>query len=84
MIRSLWFDPSTPTESQRADSILKLKSEGVLSREGAWDELGWDEARKDRERAYFAAEQRDPILEKIAANQARAGGLNGGDADGSQ
>lgn len=56
-IRALWFDPSTPTESQRADAITKLKDAGLLSREGAWDELGWDEPRKDRERAYFAAEE---------------------------
>ena len=27
---------------------------GILSREGAWDELGWSEARKDKEREYFA------------------------------
>lgn len=86
-IRSLWFDPSTPTESQQADRVLKLKSEGILSREGSWDELGWDEARKDRERAYFEAEQRDPILEKIAANRAAAAAtqdLNGAGADGGQ
>lgn len=74
-IRSLWFDPSTPTEAERADAILKLHSEGILSREGAWDELGWDEPRKDRERAYFEAERRDPTLEKVAA--AMTGARNG-------
>lgn len=85
-IRSLWFDPSTPTESQIADKVLKLKSEGILSREGAWDELGWDEARKDRERAYFDAEERDPILDKIAGNRAAAAAqdANGGNADGGE
>ena len=62
-IRALWFDPSTPTESQIADKVLKLKAAGVLSREGSWDELGWDEARKSRERAYFEAEGlNDPEL----------------------
>lgn len=62
-IRALWFDPSTPTESQIADKVLKLKAAGVLSREGSWDELGWDEARKARERAYFEAEGlNDPEL----------------------
>lgn len=64
-IRTLWFDPSTPTESQVADKVLKLHSEGVLSREGSWDELGWDEPRKDRERAYFAAEAADPMLSQL-------------------
>ncbi len=55
-IKALWFDPSTPTEAQIADKVTKLHNEGLLSREGSWDEMGWDEARKDRERAYFAAE----------------------------
>ena len=35
----------------------------MLSREGYWDELGWSEARKAKERAYFEAEQiSDPIV----------------------
>ena len=34
----------------------------VLSREGAWDELGWTEERKQREREYFAAQQADPLV----------------------
>jgi hypothetical protein len=33
----------------------------VLSREGYWDELGWSEARKAKERAYFEAEALDPV-----------------------
>ena len=33
------------------------------SREGAWDELGWSEARKSRERGYFEREaSADPEL----------------------
>lgn len=54
--RALWFDPSTPTQAQLTDAVVKLRQSGVLSREGTWDELGWDEPRKDRERGYFAAE----------------------------
>lgn len=62
-IRTIWMDPATPTRAQMADAASKLKAQGILSREGVWDELGWDEARKDRERAYFAAEaESDPIL----------------------
>ncbi len=62
-IRALWFNPATPTESQLGDYVLKLRSQGILSREGAWDEMGWDEPRKDRERAYFATEEAaDPML----------------------
>ena len=51
-----WHDPATPTIAQRMDATVKAKQAGILSREGTWDELGWSEARKDRERAYFAAE----------------------------
>lgn len=81
-IRSLWFDPSTPTEAERADKVLKLYTSGILSREGSWDELGWDETRKDRERAYFATEAEDPVLRKIAeAAAAAAGGQQSGDGN---
>lgn len=77
-IRVLWHDPATPTYSQRADAVLKLHSgdSPILSREGAWDELGWSDERKDRERAYFAAEANDPTLQNLM-------GLVGGHGAGS-
>lgn len=68
-VRVDWFDPATPTVSQREDALAKRRAAGVLSREGYWDELGWSEARKAKERAYFAAEAADPVLMAIA-NQA--------------
>lgn len=52
-IRTDWDDPNTPTFSQKADAIQKLVASGILSREGAWDELGWSQARKDLERQRF-------------------------------
>lgn len=50
-----WHDPATPTYSQRAEAIFKMTTgdNPILSREGAWDELGWTEARKSQERRYF-------------------------------
>lgn len=52
-----WHDAGTPTFASKADAIQKLHGGGpIISREGAWDELGWSEARKDRERDYFKAE----------------------------
>ena len=52
-----WHDPGTPTFSQKADALQKLAGGApIISREGAWDEMGWSEARKDRERGYFKAE----------------------------
>lgn len=53
LVRCDWDDPNTPTYAQKSDAIQKLIAAGVLSREGAWDELGWSEARKDKEREYF-------------------------------
>lgn len=62
-----WYDPSTPTVAQRADAISKLAQGDtpILSREGAWDELGWSESRKAKERAYFEAQERDPLFDQI-------------------
>lgn len=64
-VRVDWFDPSTPTVSQREDALAKRRAAGVLSREGYWDELGWSEARKAKERAYFEAEVTDPFLAQV-------------------
>lgn len=62
-----WRNPATPTRAEEADAIQKLNGgTPVLSREGSWDEMGWDEARKARERAYFEAEAVDPALEQFA------------------
>lgn len=64
-VRVDWFDPSTPTVSQREDALAKRRAADVLSREGYWDELGWSEARKAKERAYFAAESSDALISTL-------------------
>lgn len=66
-VRVDWFDPSTPTVAQREDALMKRRSQGVLSREGYWDELGWSEARKERERTYLREEESDPYLARLMA-----------------
>ena len=74
-VRVEWFNPATPTVAQREDALSKRRAQGVLSREGYWDELGWSEARKERERRYLAqerAEDADPTLERIARDLAGA------------
>lgn len=68
-VRVDYFDPGTPTFAQRADALTKMRSVGGISREGMWDELGWSEARKAKERQYLEAEMADPVLMAIA-NQA--------------
>lgn len=63
-VSTLWYDAGTPTFAQRADALQKLAGgRPIISREGAWDELGWSEARKDRERGYFEREELDPQIE---------------------
>lgn len=69
-IRALWFNPATPTYSQRAEAVFKLTTgdRPILSREGAWEEMGWSEARKAKERANLAAEaSADPALRAAIA-----------------
>lgn len=54
----LWHDPGTPTFSQRADAIQKLAGGiEILSREGAWAELGFSDMQIRRERAAFAVQE---------------------------
>lgn len=68
-----WFDPATPTVSQREDALAKRRASGVLSREGYWDELGWPEPRKAKEREYLRREvldQMDPYLERLSEKDA--------------
>lgn len=67
VFRALWFDPSTPTQAEITDQVMKLRAQGLISREGSWDAMGWDEARKDLERGYLAAEAESDPLVKVAA-----------------
>lgn len=68
-IKTDWFDAGTPTYAQRADALTKMynSGQGILSREGVWEELGWSEARMERERARFEDEARAGLvaLEKV-------------------
>lgn len=75
-VRVDYHDPATPAMSQREDALAKRRAAGVLSREGYWDELGWSEARKSKERAYLEKEAReaDPYLNVLNAKDAADGG----------
>ena len=68
-IKTDWFDAGTPTYAQRADALTKMYNggQGILSREGVWEELGWSDARMERERGRFEAEARAGLvaLEKV-------------------
>lgn len=67
-VRVDYFDPGTPTVAQRVDALSKLRATRDISREGMWDEMGWSEARKAKERQYLAQELRDesdPYLARV-------------------
>lgn len=71
MVNIRWHDPATPTFSQKADALQKLAGgKALISREGAWDELGWDDARKAQERSYFEQELTDPTMDQLEAKLA--------------
>lgn len=71
-----WHDPGTPTFSQRADALQKLAGGvPIISRQGAWDELGWSEPRKQREREYFEQESSDPYLGLLSAKDEADGAV---------
>ena len=82
-IKVEWHDPGTPTVAARADATVKLYQSEIISREGAWDEMGWSEARKDRERDRFSAQaSNDPILglaDKLMGGGAPAAPMMNGD-----
>lgn len=80
-VRVDWFDPATPTVSQREDALAKRRAAGVLSREGYWDELGWTEPRKAKEREYLRQEQREmlPDYYQAEVTGAPAGASAGGE-----
>jgi hypothetical protein len=65
-IKVEWHDAATPTFAAKTDGVQKLTGgQPILSREGGWDELGWSDARKARERAYFEQQESDPVLERL-------------------
>jgi hypothetical protein len=65
-IRAIYHNPATPTISQIGDAAMKMRAERVISREGVWDMLGWDEARKKQERDRLDAEAaNDPVVNAL-------------------
>jgi hypothetical protein len=70
-IKTEWFDAGTPTFAQKADALTKLYANGtgVIARESVQDELGWSQAKKDRDREYRAFEVQDPYLARLDAKE---------------
>lgn len=55
-----WRDPGTPTQAQHADALTKLVQTGIMSRRSALEDLGWSDARIDREMERLSQEA-DPM-----------------------
>lgn len=70
-IKTEWFDAGTPTFAQKADALTKLyaNGQGVIARESVQDEMGWSQAKKDRDREYRDAENQDPYLARLDAKE---------------
>lgn len=69
-LETLWRDPSTPTEAQKADAVTKLVQIGVLPIEAAWEELGYSSQRIARLK-QMRQNQTDSDLLGTLANQFR-------------
>lgn len=73
-VRVEWQDPGTPTFAQKADALQKLAGgKPLISREGAWEELGWNEARMERERDRFMQELADPTVAGFESKELTVG-----------
>lgn len=70
-IRAIYHNPATPTISQIGDAAMKMRAEGVLSAEGVWDMLGWDEPRKRQERDRLTAEAEGDVLAQVLRSTGR-------------
>lgn len=63
--QALWLDPATPTVAQQADAVSKLyaTTDGLghplISRETAWEQLGWSQEQIEREKARIAEQDAD-------------------------
>jgi hypothetical protein len=77
-IETLWYDAGTPTMAQRTDAVVKMyaatDSNGIslLPAELAYEELGWSPGKIQRALALRAAEQVDPYLRALTAQDAAA------------
>ena len=66
-ISTLWQNPGTPTESQRADALQKSTGgRPFMSERGAMAEMGWPQQRIDRELEWLEQENSmGGIIEKL-------------------
>ncbi|MGN0100750.1 MAG: phage portal protein [Dietzia sp.] len=66
-LETVWRDPSTPTEAQKADATVKKVDAGVITVSQAREDLGYT----PEQRARMAEEDADPVLERLTRDLAR-------------
>lgn len=70
-LETIWRDPSTPTQSQKADATFKLATpvqngRAILPIEMAREDLGYTPEQRKRMAELDDAAERDPVLERLA------------------
>ena len=85
--QALWLDAATPTVAQQADAVSKLyaTTDGLghplISRETAWEQLGWSQEQIEREKTRLAEQgELDDmrIMKPIISAEALDAGDDGG------
>jgi hypothetical protein len=71
-LETLWRDPATPTKAQAADFAVKLTQgqRPILPIAAAQAELGYGPIAREKLAEQFAAQQDDPLLERVARDLA--------------
>ena len=77
-METLWYDAGTPTMAARADAVVKMYAatdsagRSLLPREMAMEELGWSPAKISRALGLLAAQEQDPYLAALLAEEPAA------------
>lgn len=66
-LETVWRDPSTPTEAQKADATAKKVEARIITINQAREDLGYTA----EQRARMAEEDGDPVLERLTRDLAR-------------
>ncbi len=56
-LETIWADASTPTIAQKADAVVKLHAEGLVSTEQAQEDIGYSATQIERMRGQLDAQQ---------------------------
>lgn len=66
-LETVWRDPSTPTEAQKADATVKKVESGVITMDQAREDLGYTKEQRER----MAEQDNDPVLDRLTRELGR-------------